>query len=85
MSDEMNNMPVELSEDELDDVNGGFGGIALGGGQNLALNAFSNFHQQSVVFNQQTFSGVGGSFTNTFFAAQETYSESSQTLTITNS
>ncbi|MBD2215401.1 hypothetical protein H6G27_37205 [Nostoc linckia FACHB-104] len=44
MSNEIKNIAaIELSEDELDNVAGGFGGIVLGGGQNLGL--FTNSTQ----------------------------------------
>ncbi|MDZ7962699.1 MAG: CTB family bacteriocin, partial [Aulosira sp. DedQUE10] len=60
MSHEIKNIvAVELSEDELDNVAGGFG-IILDGGQSLELNTGSSFHQKNLAVGQQTFAGPGG-------------------------
>ena len=82
MSDEIKNIDaIELSEDELDNVAGGFG-ISIGEGQNLALSTFSNFSQKSTTIAQETFTGFGGSYTTSFVHMQEITSSSGQSLVI---
>jgi hypothetical protein len=76
MSHEIKNIvAVELSEDELDNV---------AGGQFLSLGTFSSFDQKNLTVAQETFSGLGGSYTATLVNAQEVHSQSGQTLTIGN-
>ncbi|MDZ7958837.1 MAG: CTB family bacteriocin [Aulosira sp. DedQUE10] len=76
MSHEIKNIvAVELSEDELDNV---------AGGQFLSLGTFSSFGQKNLTVAQETFSGLGGSYTATLVNAQEVYSQSGQSLTVGN-
>jgi len=85
MSHEIKNIvAVELSESELDNVAGGFGGILPGNGQTLALGTFSSFDQKNTTVGQQTFSGLGGSYTATLVNVQEVHSQSGQTLIVGN-
>jgi hypothetical protein len=79
-----NSVAVELSETELDSVTGGFGGIIIDNGQNLALGTFSSFEQKNTTVGQQTFTGSGGSYTATLVNVQKSYSQSGQTLTVCN-
>ncbi|OUL24078.1 CTB family bacteriocin [Nostoc sp. 106C] len=85
MSHEIKNIvAVELSEDELDSIVGGFGGIIIGNGQNLALGTFSSFEQKNTTVGQQTFAGSGNSYTATLVNVQEIHSQSGQALIVGN-
>ncbi|QIR39726.1 hypothetical protein HCG51_25460 [Tolypothrix sp. PCC 7910] len=75
---------IELSEDELDNVAGGFGGIAIGGGQNLDLFTNSSFQQKNLAVGQQTIAGPGGAGTTTLVNAQEIFSNAGQGLFVGN-
>lgn len=81
MSDEIKNTAIELSEDELDTVAGGFA-ISIGEGQNLAFSTFSNFSQKSTIVAQETFTGLGGSYTGSLIQMQEVTSSAGQSLVI---
>lgn len=82
MSNEIKHaVAIELSDDELDTVAGGFG-ISIGEGQNLALSTFSNFSQKSTIIAQETFTGFGGSYTASFIHMQETTSSAGQSLVV---
>ncbi|QIR39722.1 hypothetical protein HCG51_25440 [Tolypothrix sp. PCC 7910] len=84
MSNEIKNIAaVELSEDELDNVAGGFG-IILGGGQTLGLTTGSTFEQKNLAVGQQTFAGPGGAGTTTLVNAQEIFSNAGQGLFVGN-
>ncbi|EKE97704.1 MULTISPECIES: CTB family bacteriocin [unclassified Tolypothrix] len=81
MSNEIKNIAaVELSEDELDNVAGGFDGIVLGGGQNLGLFTNSSFQQKNLAVGQQTVAGPGGAGTTTLVNAQDIISSAGQGL-----
>ncbi|QIR39724.1 hypothetical protein HCG51_25450 [Tolypothrix sp. PCC 7910] len=85
MSHEIKNIAaVELSEDELDNVAGGFGGIVIGGGQNLDLFTNSSFQQKNLAVGQQTIAGPGGAGTTTLVNAQEIFSNAGQGLFVGN-
>ncbi|BAY31083.1 hypothetical protein NIES2107_29370 [Nostoc carneum NIES-2107] len=85
MSHEIKNIAaVELSEDELDNVAGGFGGIVLGGGQSLGLVTGSTFEQKNLAVGQQTIAGPGGAGTTTLVNAQEIFSSAGQGLFVGN-
>ncbi|MBD2167737.1 hypothetical protein H6G04_25440 [Calothrix membranacea FACHB-236] len=85
MSNEIKNISaVELSEDELDNVAGGFGGIAIGGGQNLDLFTNSSFQQKNLAVGQQTIAGPGGAGTTTLVNAQDIFSNAGQGLFVGN-
>ncbi|EKE97709.1 MULTISPECIES: CTB family bacteriocin [unclassified Tolypothrix] len=80
MSNEIKNIAaVELSEDELDNVAGGFG-IVLGGGQSLGLVTGSSFEQKNLAVGQQTVAGPGGAGTTTLVNAQDIISSAGQGL-----
>ncbi|EKE97710.1 MULTISPECIES: CTB family bacteriocin [unclassified Tolypothrix] len=80
MSNEIKNIAaVELSEDELDNVAGGFG-IVLGGGQSLGLVTGSSFQQKNLAVGQQTVAGPGGAGTTTLVNAQDIISSAGQGL-----
>ncbi|BAY30412.1 hypothetical protein NIES2107_22560 [Nostoc carneum NIES-2107] len=84
MSNEVKNIAaIELSEDELDNVAGGFG-IVLGDGQSLSLGTGATFHQKNLAVAQQTFAGPGGAGTTTLINAQEIFSNAGQVLTVGN-
>ncbi|MBD2169479.1 hypothetical protein H6G04_34535 [Calothrix membranacea FACHB-236] len=84
MSNEIKNIAaVELSEDELDNVAGGFG-IILGDGQSLGLNTGSTFQQKSLTVGQQTFAGPHGAGTTTLVNVEEIISHAGQELIIGN-
>ncbi|BAY31084.1 hypothetical protein NIES2107_29380 [Nostoc carneum NIES-2107] len=84
MSTEIKNIAaVELSEDELDNVAGGFG-IILGDGQSLSLGTGSTFQQKNLAVGQQTFAGPNGAGTTTLVNAQEIFSDAGQILTVGN-
>ncbi|MDZ7958835.1 MAG: CTB family bacteriocin [Aulosira sp. DedQUE10] len=85
MSHEIKNIvAVELSEDELDNVAGGFGGIILGGGQNLDLATNSTFQQKNLTVGQQTIAGPNGAGTTTLVNAQDIFSTAGQGLFVGN-
>ncbi|MBD2337153.1 hypothetical protein H6G64_14990 [Calothrix sp. FACHB-156] len=85
MSHEIKNIAaIELSEDELDNVAGGFGGIVIGGGQNLDLFTNSSFQQKNLAVGQQTIAGPGGAGTTTLVNAQEIFSNAGQGLFVGN-
>ncbi|BAY89352.1 MULTISPECIES: CTB family bacteriocin [unclassified Tolypothrix] len=84
MSNEIKNIAaIELSEDELDNVAGGFG-IVLGDGQNLSLGTGATFQQKNLAVGQQTVAGPGGAGTTTLVNAQEIFSNAGQVLTVGN-
>ncbi|BAY99562.1 hypothetical protein NIES37_35460 [Tolypothrix tenuis PCC 7101] len=84
MSNEIKNIAaVEMSEDELDNVAGGFG-IVLGGGQNLGLFTDSSFQQKNLAVGQQTVAGPGGAGTTTLVNAQDIISSAGQGLFVGN-
>ncbi|EKE97705.1 CTB family bacteriocin [Tolypothrix sp. PCC 7601] len=84
MSNEIKNIAaIELSEDELDNVAGGFG-IVLGDGQNLSLGTGATFQQKILAVGQQTVAGPGGAGTTTLVNAQEIFSNAGQVLTVGN-
>ncbi|OUL20955.1 CTB family bacteriocin [Nostoc sp. 106C] len=84
MSQEIKNIvAVELSEDELDSVTGGFG-IIIGDGQNLALDTNSSFYQSNLAVGQQTFAGPTGAGTTTLVNAQDIFSNAGQGLSVGN-
>ncbi|BAY31082.1 hypothetical protein NIES2107_29360 [Nostoc carneum NIES-2107] len=84
MSNEIKNIAaVELSEDDLDNVAGGFG-IVLGGGQNVGLLTDSTFQQKNLAVGQQTIAGPGGAGTTTLVNAQEIFSNAGQGLFVGN-
>ncbi|BAY89353.1 MULTISPECIES: CTB family bacteriocin [unclassified Tolypothrix] len=84
MSNEIKNIAaVELSEDELDNVAGGFG-IVLGGGQSLGLVTGSSFEQKNLAVGQQTVAGPGGAGTTTLVNAQDIISSAGQGLFVGN-
>ncbi|MGB3636278.1 MAG: CTB family bacteriocin [Rivularia sp. (in: cyanobacteria)] len=84
MSNEIKNMvAVELSEDELDTVAGGFG-ISIGDGQNLALDTTSSFKQSNLGVAQQTMAGPTGAGTTTQVMAQDIFSNAGQGLGVGN-
>ncbi|BAY89351.1 MULTISPECIES: CTB family bacteriocin [unclassified Tolypothrix] len=84
MSHEIKNIvAVELSEDELDNVAGGFG-IILGDGQSLTLGTGATFQQKNLAVAQQTFAGPNGAGTTTLINAQEIFSDAGQVLTVGN-
>ncbi|BAY30410.1 hypothetical protein NIES2107_22540 [Nostoc carneum NIES-2107] len=85
MSNEIKNIAaIELSEDELDNVAGGFGEIVLGGGQSLSLDTGSTFHQKNLAVGQQTVAGPGGAGTTTLVNAQDIFSSAGQGLFVGN-
>ncbi|MBD2240867.1 hypothetical protein H6G35_30500 [Aulosira sp. FACHB-113] len=84
MSNEIKNIAaVEMSEDELDNVAGGFG-IVLGGGQNLGLFTDSSFQQKNLAVGQQTVAGPGGAGTTSLVNAQDIISSAGQGLFVGN-
>ncbi|BAY99561.1 hypothetical protein NIES37_35470 [Tolypothrix tenuis PCC 7101] len=84
MSNEIKNIAaVEMSEDELDNVAGGFG-IVLGGGQSLGLVTGSSFEQKNLAVGQQTVAGPGGAGTTTLVNAQDIISSAGQGLFVGN-
>ncbi|MDZ7958836.1 MAG: CTB family bacteriocin [Aulosira sp. DedQUE10] len=85
MSHEIKNIAaVELSEDELDNVAGGFGDIFLGGGQTLSLGTNSSFEQKNLTVGQQTIAGPQGAGTTTLVNAQDIFSSAGQGLFVGN-
>ncbi|OUL25962.1 hypothetical protein BV372_27415 [Nostoc sp. T09] len=85
MSYEIKNIvAVELSEDELDSIAGGFGGISIGYGQNLGLFTNSSFHQSNLAVGQQTVAGPTGAGTTTLVNAQDIFSNAGQGLSVGN-
>jgi hypothetical protein len=84
MSNEIKNtVAVELSEQELDNVAGGFA-INIGDGQNLGLDTNSSFHQSNLAVGQSTFAGAAGAGTVTVVNAQDIFSQAGQGLTVGN-
>ena len=84
MSNEIKNqMAIELSEDELDTVAGGFS-LVLGNGQSLTNDSVSQFQQKTLLVSGGTFSGPGGAGNTFQVAAQEISSSSGQILAIGN-
>ncbi|MGF1675879.1 MAG: CTB family bacteriocin [Rivularia sp. (in: cyanobacteria)] len=82
MNNEFNNMnAVELSDDELDTVNGGLA-ISFGDIQGFASDASNSFSQKNLAVGQQTFAGPGGSGTASMTSLQEIFSTAGQGIAI---
>jgi hypothetical protein len=82
MSNEIKNQfAVELSEDELDTVAGGF---ALGNGQSLTNDSVSKFSQKDLLVTGGTVAGPNGAGNTFGVAAREIYSFSNQNLGVGN-
>ena len=82
MSCEINNMPVELSNSELDSVAGGLSIAEFGDSLDAVLASEANFKQKTLVAQQDTFAGPNGSGTSTKFAAQEIDTNAAQLFAI---
>jgi hypothetical protein len=82
MNNELN--AVELSDLELDTVAGGFGGISIGDGQNLALDTNSSFSKNILQVAQATVSGPGGSGTQTAVGLDSLFTDAGQNLGVGN-
>ena len=78
---EIENNAVELSADELDTVNGGFG-IVIGDAQNASLGTGSNFEQNILQIGQQTVAGPGGAGTTTVIGAANVESNAFQVFDV---
>lgn len=72
---------IELSEDELDTVAGGFS-LNLGDFNSLASSSSSDFFQRNLSLGQGTFAGPNGSGTLSMMNLQEIASSASQSLVI---
>jgi hypothetical protein len=84
MSNEIKNQfAVELSEDELDTVAGGFG-LVLGNGQSLTNDSISEFSQKDLLVTGGTVAGPTGAGNTFGVAAREIYSFSNQNLGVGN-
>ncbi|MGF1675881.1 MAG: CTB family bacteriocin [Rivularia sp. (in: cyanobacteria)] len=78
-NDNMN--AVELSDDELDIVNGGLA-ISFGDVQGFASDASNSFSQKNLVVGQQTFAGPNGSGTVSMTNVQEIFSSAGQGIAV---
>ena len=74
---------VELSEDELDTVAGGFS-LVLGNGQSLTNDSLSQFQQKTTIVSGGTVAGPGGAGTTFSAGLQDISSLSNQVLGIGN-
>jgi hypothetical protein len=84
MSNEIKNQfAVELSEDELDTVAGGFA-LSIGNGQTLTNDSVSKFSQKDLLVTGGTFAGPNGAGNTFGVATREIYSGSGQMLGIGN-
>ncbi len=81
MINEINMNAVELSDDELDTVNGGLA-ISFGDVQGFASDASNSFSQKNLVVGQQTFAGPGGSFTDSLTHVVDISSTAGQALAV---
>ncbi|MEM7553434.1 MAG: CTB family bacteriocin [Cyanobacteria bacterium P01_A01_bin.84] len=84
MSEEMKNTAIELSADELDEVNGGFG-IILAPGQEADSFANSNFNQSVLQVGQSTVAGPGGAGTSLVVNAADINSNANNAFNVFNS
>ncbi|MEB3217445.1 MAG: CTB family bacteriocin [Nostocales cyanobacterium 94392] len=78
-NDNMN--AVELSDEELDTVNGGLA-ISFGDVQGFASDASNSFSQKNLAVGQQTFAGPNGSATVSMANVQDIFSSAGQALAI---
>ncbi len=79
MNNEINMNAIELSDDELDTVNGGLA-ISFGDVQGFASDASNSFSQKNLVVGQQTFAGPSGSGTASMTNFQDIFSTAGQAL-----
>ncbi len=79
MTNEIKNIAVELSLQELDTVAGGLS-ISLGDVQGYASGAANDFTQKNLSVGQQTYAGPGGSYTGSVTDLQKIASGALQNI-----